>query len=333
LYVASADRFREGRVEVSGMGQVREKSVSWLSTSVDHPLLPDTSIEAVLGILPTPADGPHLTRNEMERFMRIVFRSARVRNHRELFQLLQGDLQSFVPHQIMIGAWGNFFGGKLKLDVVSAIPGVRTEWLDGCTVEALLKKLHMLWLTNGRRPLFLDGATSGIKKFSGCHCALHRSLQIMQSVLVHGTHDARDDSDAIYVAIDANRFPHRREIERSGDLLDSIIAQIDVAFRRISEPEVSGKNFPRKAPALSARETEILAWVSRGRTNGEISKLLGISAFTVKNHVQRIIKKLGAANRAEAVANFGRLPSATDSTAGQHLRRKTDLNASLTAAD
>ena len=52
--------------------------------------------------------------------------------------------------------------------------------------------------------------------------------------------------------------------------------------------------------ALSAREEEIIAWVAKGRTNAEISRILAISPFTVKNHVQRVIKKLGASNRTEA---------------------------------
>ena len=47
-----------------------------------------------------------------------------------------------------------------------------------------------------------------------------------------------------------------------------------------------------------------LNWVSEGRTNSEIAEILTISSFTVKNHVQRILKKLDAANRAEAVAKY-----------------------------
>jgi DNA-binding CsgD family transcriptional regulator len=55
---------------------------------------------------------------------------------------------------------------------------------------------------------------------------------------------------------------------------------------------------------LSTREREILRLVSEGKTNIDIAKILAISAFTVKNHMQRIIKKLNAANRTEAVSNY-----------------------------
>ncbi len=42
--------------------------------------------------------------------------------------------------------------------------------------------------------------------------------------------------------------------------------------------------------------------VSEGKTNTEISDYLDISACTVKNHLQRIMQKLNATNRTEAVA-------------------------------
>ena len=58
------------------------------------------------------------------------------------------------------------------------------------------------------------------------------------------------------------------------------------------------------ALSLSAREEEIIVRVAEGKTNIDISRILGISPFTVKNHVQRIIKKLGASNRTEAAVRY-----------------------------
>ena len=53
---------------------------------------------------------------------------------------------------------------------------------------------------------------------------------------------------------------------------------------------------------LTPRETEILALVAAGRTNGEIGKQLFISTKTVTVHVSNILGKLGAAGRTEAAA-------------------------------
>lgn len=53
---------------------------------------------------------------------------------------------------------------------------------------------------------------------------------------------------------------------------------------------------------LSSRQQEILESVTRGLSNKDIGKQLGISAPTVNEHIITIFSKLGAANRAEAVA-------------------------------
>ena len=55
-------------------------------------------------------------------------------------------------------------------------------------------------------------------------------------------------------------------------------------------------------PALSPRQTEILASVTRGLSNKDIAKQLGLSTPMVNEHINAIFAKLGAANRAEAVA-------------------------------
>lgn len=51
---------------------------------------------------------------------------------------------------------------------------------------------------------------------------------------------------------------------------------------------------------LSVREIEVLEWVSIGKSNWEISRILDISISTVKNHVSNILSKLNAYNRTQA---------------------------------
>lgn len=56
----------------------------------------------------------------------------------------------------------------------------------------------------------------------------------------------------------------------------------------------------RKTEQLSARETEVLQLVARGKTNRDIAENLCISTRTVKFHVSSILAKLKAKNRTEA---------------------------------
>ncbi len=53
---------------------------------------------------------------------------------------------------------------------------------------------------------------------------------------------------------------------------------------------------------LSERELEVLTLLASGRTNPEIARDLFVSVGTVKSHTGNIYRKLGARNRAEALA-------------------------------
>jgi DNA-binding NarL/FixJ family response regulator len=72
------------------------------------------------------------------------------------------------------------------------------------------------------------------------------------------------------------------------------------------DPGVAGRlldamaRAPAPATELTARETEVLALIVRGRANKVIARELGISEKTVKAHVGRVLAKLGVADRTQA---------------------------------
>ena len=55
---------------------------------------------------------------------------------------------------------------------------------------------------------------------------------------------------------------------------------------------------------LTVRETEVLELLAAGRSNGEIARALVVSEATVKSHLARLLRKLEASSRAEAVARY-----------------------------
>jgi DNA-binding CsgD family transcriptional regulator len=59
--------------------------------------------------------------------------------------------------------------------------------------------------------------------------------------------------------------------------------------------------------ALTRREIDVLRLMATGETNAGIASRLIISEGTVKSHVKHILRKLGAANRAEAVCRYLRM--------------------------
>ena len=72
-----------------------------------------------------------------------------------------------------------------------------------------------------------------------------------------------------------------------------------VLARQVAHPRRGGG-------LLSARELAVLRLVAAGQSNQQIAESLGISERTVKFHVTSIFNKLGADNRAQAVALAGR---------------------------
>jgi DNA-binding NarL/FixJ family response regulator len=73
-------------------------------------------------------------------------------------------------------------------------------------------------------------------------------------------------------------------------------------------PRASDRQETRAVPVghdlLSEREREVLTQLAAGRSNRDIAAALHLSPDTVKTHVARILRKLGASNRAEAVGRW-----------------------------
>ena len=58
----------------------------------------------------------------------------------------------------------------------------------------------------------------------------------------------------------------------------------------------------QRSLALTGRESQVLLWISRGKSNREIGEILNISPRTVNKHLEQVFVKLGVENRAAAAA-------------------------------
>jgi len=54
--------------------------------------------------------------------------------------------------------------------------------------------------------------------------------------------------------------------------------------------------------ALTPRETEVLSWVAKGKTNRDVGEILGLSPRTVNKHLEHVFEKLGVETRSAAAA-------------------------------
>jgi DNA-binding NarL/FixJ family response regulator len=69
----------------------------------------------------------------------------------------------------------------------------------------------------------------------------------------------------------------------------------------------SSQDDTQTRPVLTTRELDVLHCLAKGQTTAQISKQLFISSNTVKTHVRKILDKLKASNRTEAVSKAARL--------------------------
>jgi transcriptional regulator EpsA len=253
-----------------------------------------------------PASALQLTAEEGARLLRIISCAGLIGRHQDIYLWLAGELQEFLPHRILISAWGDFAHGNLRFDLASGLPGVRTGELARCSIDDFVRECYGRWVTGGRQPLLLK--TPGVGgAHARCTCALHSALRTMRVTLVHGVRDKRACDESIYIALDSGACALVLGKDRWPVLIDALIAQIDAAFRRVAPLPLDTASEPRlNGSVLSRREREILAGLACGKTNVDIATALEISPYTVKNHVQRIFRKIGVRNRTQAATQYQR---------------------------
>jgi transcriptional regulator EpsA len=245
---------------------------------------------------------------ELDGYARLIGQALEIRSHFDLLTWLQGDVQALLPHEVMLAGWGDFRLGLIAHDIVSPVPGVRTGRTSADTVSPLLSSMFQLWIERGRKPFALRAGDAGFVLDKGAlEGDFGGAMRLMRTALVHGICDERGRHDCLYVLFST------RSLESASKCIAMrvLLPYLDTALRQVpllrpdrapdaaAEEAVAGNDTP-----LSEREIEIMTWVKLGKTNQEVGMILDISAFTVKNHLKRIFRKLDVFNRMQAVAKF-----------------------------
>lgn len=92
--------------------------------------------------------------------------------------------------------------------------------------------------------------------------------------------------------------PLRRR-RRADEAIDRLLAEKTYPHVAVTGADQRGR---RKKPSLTTRQKEVLALLVLGRNSREIAEELGVSVYTVRSHVQNVLKALGASSRIEAVS-------------------------------
>jgi transcriptional regulator EpsA len=241
-----------------------------------------------------------LSAQEQQRLLRAIESSVHVRRRHQLFLWAQGQLYSLLPHEILV---------CLRLERGDCASHV--ECMHNMVFDEEREK-HLCHPDTGLAVRMAQSCVEGgllpglIDSGGDCHGWLYDSFRDemdkagLRNALVHG-HCIDGNGDAsfflLYNVEEAIAPVH-------GYLLQLLLPHLHLALHHVihvAEQPEDGAGAEHRL-LVTDRELQILRWVCTGRSNHEISAILEISPLTVKNHVQKIFRKLKVRNRAQAVS-------------------------------
>jgi DNA-binding CsgD family transcriptional regulator len=121
----------------------------------------------------------------------------------------------------------------------------------------------------------------------------------MMAGLLNGESDTKPDAFQIVdVSCGEGRVGDAAPLpSRYRPVLEYLSQYLHEALLRIARPSST-----EAVDILSPREKTVLNWMRHGKTNWEISRILGVSERTVRFHVEGIFNKLNVTSRTQAVA-------------------------------
>jgi transcriptional regulator EpsA len=236
---------------------------------------------------------------DQEHLVSVINNSLRVVNMHHFFSWSQGAIQLLLPHEILV--CGVATGAALPMRFArfsSSRYFDDMRFLEVChPVEGLLPRMishsnetgHACMLGTGAPQRYCDEALLPLLERSELRSAAADGLRGL---------DGRLKS---YFCFSRVEIPLGSRVEY---LLQLLVPFLHATFSRVlsnEEPDASMHGL-QNPPLVTAREVQILNYIKLGKTNQQIAEALALSPLTVKNHVQKILRKLNASNRGHAVA-------------------------------
>lgn len=245
-----------------------------------------------------------------ESMLRLIEASLQVKRRHQFYHWTQGDMQRLIPHRVSACGAYDMSVRDLTFNVLNSVP--MSDELLGALSDMhspVMQHLQGQWAKAAQQVSWVDLQALALHDRS----AKGLCDQGYRWLLINGvTRPGRPhDMETFFVFGQPGCLPD----DHSAHIFNLLLPYLHATFLRVhcTERELSGLQLrgpalaggvdrPRAVMSITDREREILRWVREGMSNQAISEELGISALTVKNHVQKILRKLGAANRAQAVA-------------------------------
>lgn len=241
-----------------------------------------------------------LSPRKLEYFGEAVAACQTVVDMSDLFMWTQGPLWAYLPHDVMLfsvqdsqSQWlfsDCLHSQPLKGQLVNALIDRRHGLLSNLIQESRKLNLHILYIDpEGRSDQPLDPELSRAAK------ALNLgALWFSDTGALPGFHRV---SFALLGLQLQGMAP--QQIDWIAPCIQAALCRV---ASRLAATAASAMDDSLQAKVLTSRQMEIMKWVRQGKSNYEVGAIMGISPFTVKNHLHKIYQRLNVHNRVQAVA-------------------------------
>lgn len=231
-----------------------------------------------------------------ERLVEAVASCMHVNSEQGFVAWVSTTLRTLIPHQRFIA---HIRSGDVAIvrevrqdEAAASFPQVSPNDEQG----VVLRMLERRWIESGRVPQAIPAVS--VVKQRGRHASVNTE-QIPGRWLVHGAGPLAGKAISNFALFEVGRTTDPLQLDKLALLAPFIHIALISCYQAPADDSV--RSAPTESSLLTNREAEILQWIFEGKTNQQIGLALGISPFTVKNHLQRIFRKLGVGNRAQAV--------------------------------
>ena len=279
------------RVEDGTQTQTLVHRPPWL----DEPEVPAAPADAAVVAQPD-----RLATLELESLLLNLEGALKVRVRHQLFSWTQGALQNLIAHELLICALCHDRPALRYVDSFSTAPIEPAHFNELFRNDvSLVPGIFKAWEENHCQPVTFDTANGS--QYGGG--ALARGLARLgaTSIVAHGTHDTAGQVTSLFTF--ACKPGAAGTGARQAHLVELVVPFLHAAWVRTQVNWQAQGHGVKQAEAglVTVREREVLEWIYRGKSNIEIGMILSISPLTVKNHVQKILRKLNVLNRTQAV--------------------------------
>ena len=245
------------------------------------------------------SQAPKLNDIDRDRFSDAVEASFSVSSRQQFFVWSQSSVQALIPHEILICGIEDGSRQGVSMHRFSASRYFRQEHFDVVAdpMTGLVPRLLAAAEAHRSTVVFCPATGANGIDLDLASLVSGNELKNLAAHLVMGT---RGKFEAFYVF---SRVSGTLDA-RLGYLIELMVPHLHNAFLRVlaTEREAAGSQSQRGGRLVTPRQQEILSLIKAGKTNSEIAEVLSCSQWTIKNHVQAILRKLDSNTRTHAIA-------------------------------